>query len=81
MIVARSFGQSVGCRSVGLYPFLTFVVYFSKFAVFEVDRQHDFSPLKNGPDTPKASAVSCKLDTFKLHQSYLKAAGATFDDR
>ncbi|XP_057298013.1 UDP-N-acetylhexosamine pyrophosphorylase-like [Hydractinia symbiolongicarpus] len=51
-----------------------------KFAVFEVDRQHDFSPLKNGPDTPKASAVSCKLDTFRLHRSYLEAAGATFDD-
>ena len=51
---------------------------FSNFSVFEGERYEEFSPLKNGPDNPNCSAISCRNDVFALHRKYLKDAGAVF---
>jgi len=53
----------------------------SNFAVFEGERQEEFSPLKNAPSNPKCSPVSCKQDVSDLHRTYLKNAGVKFVNR
>jgi len=48
----------------------------SNFGVLEGDRSVEFSPLKNGPDNPKSSPVSCRNDLLRLHEKFLVDAGA-----
>ncbi|XP_002162681.2 UDP-N-acetylhexosamine pyrophosphorylase [Hydra vulgaris] len=48
----------------------------SNFAVFEVERSEEFSPLKNGPSESVCSPSSCKNDVSDLHLKYLLNAGA-----
>lgn len=54
--------------------------YTNNFAVFLCKREEVFSPLKNAPDTPICSAVSCRSDVSSLCKRYLKEAGAVFVD-
>jgi len=43
-------------------------------------RDEEFSPLKNGPDKPVCSPISCRQDISALCRKYLKNAGAVFVD-
>jgi len=54
--------------------------YTSNFGIFVCERDEEFSPLKNGPDTPKCSAISCRQDISNLCKKYLRNAGAEFVD-
>ena len=53
-----------------------FLISNSNFAVFEVERSEEFSPLKNGPSDQLCSPISCKKDVSSLHLKYLLNAGA-----
>jgi len=46
-----------------------------KFYVWEVRREDEFSPLKNGSGT-KDTATTCKRDLMLQHVRWLQAAGA-----
>jgi len=50
------------------------------FSVFLCKREEEFSPLKNGPDTPKCSPISCRQEVSSLNRQYLQNAGAKFVD-
>jgi len=52
--------------------------YASRFGVLEGERDQEFSPLKNGPDSQKCTPSSCRSDLLRLHNSYLKKAGIAF---
>lgn len=47
------------------------------FAVWEVCREDEFSPLKNGTGT-KDTAETCRRDLILQHIRYLRKAGAEF---
>ena len=42
--------------------------YTNKFAVWEVDREAEFSPLKNGESAPTDNATTCRNAIYKLHR-------------
>ncbi len=46
-----------------------------KFFVWEVRREDEFSPLKNGSGT-KDTAVTCRRDLMLQHVRWLQTAGA-----
>lgn len=48
---------------------------FRTFAVWEVRREEEFSPLKNGSG-PKDTAAACRRDLMLLHLRWLEKAGA-----
>jgi len=53
-----------------------------KMVAYEVRRDEEFSPLKNGPGmaVPKDSPETCLADVSRLHTRYLTNAGATISD-
>lgn len=57
--------------------FLHFEVFFffRNFAVWEVRRDEEFSPLKNGSGL-KDTAATCRRDLMNLHLRWLETAGA-----
>ncbi|XP_052799978.1 UDP-N-acetylhexosamine pyrophosphorylase-like isoform X2 [Mya arenaria] len=48
------------------------------FAVWEVLREEEFSPLKNADGAAKDTPTTCRSDLYNLHRSWLQRAGATF---
>jgi len=48
------------------------------FAIWEVPREEEFSPLKNGDDAKKETPTTCRSDLYAQHFRWLKNAGATF---
>ncbi|CAK9188705.1 unnamed protein product, partial [Sphagnum troendelagicum] len=63
-------------NGIKLEKFVFDVFPFSKaFAVWEVRREDEFSPLKNGTGT-KDTAATCRRDLMLQHFRWLRAAGA-----
>lgn len=50
--------------------------YTQSFAVLEVDRKEDFSPLKNAPGTGVDDPETSRRDLLAQHRRFLEAAGA-----
>ena len=55
-----------------------FFFYCRNFAIWEVLREEEFSPLKNGEDAKKETPTTCRNDLSAQHQRWLIKAGATF---
>ena len=53
---------------------------FRKFAVLEVAREDEFSPLKNGKGSATDSPETALRDLLNLHHNYITKAGGTFVD-
>ena len=53
---------------------------FKKFAVLEVAREDEFSPLKNGKGLPTDSPETAQRDLLNLHYNYIVKAGGKFED-
>ncbi|KXS20635.1 nucleotide-diphospho-sugar transferase [Gonapodya prolifera JEL478] len=49
------------------------------FAVLEVDRKEEFSPLKNAPNTGTDDPQTSRRDILAQHRRFLEAAGATVE--
>lgn len=54
--------------------------YLRQFAVLEVAREEEFSPLKNGSGSPTDSPDTAKRDLYNLHYNYILRAGGKFID-
>ncbi|XP_013409535.1 UDP-N-acetylhexosamine pyrophosphorylase isoform X1 [Lingula anatina] len=50
----------------------------SNFAVWEVPREDDFSPLKNADGQPKDTPTTCREHLYNLHTRNIQAAGGKF---
>jgi UDP-N-acetylglucosamine/UDP-N-acetylgalactosamine diphosphorylase len=55
-----------------VFPFST------NFAIWEVLREDEFSPLKNADGAPKETPATCREDLYSRHSRWLVKAGATF---
>ncbi|KAI7695220.1 UDP-N-acetylhexosamine pyrophosphorylase, partial [Sarcoptes scabiei] len=51
-----------------------------KFAVWEVLREEEFSPLKNNDQCDQDTPTTARNSLFKLHHKYLVKAGAVIDE-
>ena len=51
-----------------------------QFAVLEVAREEEFSPLKNGRGSPTDSPDTAQRDLYNLHYNYILRAGGKFID-
>lgn len=73
------FAKSV---SLFLYLFLSYhhVPLIRTFAVLEVLREDEFSPLKNGPGSDKDTPATCKAALLDLHYRQILAAGGAVVD-
>jgi UDP-N-acetylglucosamine pyrophosphorylase len=58
-----------------LFSKVELFVFFRKFFIWEVRRDDEFSPLKNGSGT-KDTPVTCRRDLMLQHVRWLQAAGA-----
>lgn len=55
--------------------------YSKKMVALEVNREEEFSPLKNGAGAPKDSPETCLADTCRLYTKYIiKAGGSVITD-
>jgi len=51
-----------------------------RFAVLEVEREEEFSPLKNAPGTGSDDPETSRRDLLAQHKRFLEKAGATVKD-
>jgi UDP-N-acetylglucosamine/UDP-N-acetylgalactosamine diphosphorylase len=51
------------------------------FAIWEVLREQEFSPLKNGNDEKKETPTTCRNDLYAQHIKWLKEAGAVIESQ
>lgn len=58
-----------------VFPFST------RFAIWEVPREEEFSPLKNSDDARKDCPSTCRSDLYTQHYKWLKSAGALFENK
>jgi UDP-N-acetylglucosamine/UDP-N-acetylgalactosamine diphosphorylase len=56
---------------------MLFAMIFRNFAIWEVLREEEFSPLKNNLDAKSDNARTCKEDISNLHSRWLEKAGAS----
>ncbi|CAF0900939.1 unnamed protein product [Brachionus calyciflorus] len=56
-----------------VFPFST------NFAIWEVYREEEFSPLKNSDDCKKETPTTCRNDLYAQHARWLQKAGAVLD--
>lgn len=61
-----------------VFPFSTSKWAKGNFAIWEVLREEEFSPLKNGDDAKKETPTTCRNDLSTQHLKWLINAGATF---
>lgn len=61
-----------------IFQFSNAVWATGNFAVWEVQREDEFSPLKNGVDSKLDNANTCRNDLMCLHSRWLAKAGAKF---
>jgi len=59
-----------------VFPFSTQSWTHGNFAIWEVMRDEEFSPLKNGEDAKKDTPTTCKRDLLAQHHRWLVEAGA-----
>ncbi|XP_011403573.1 PREDICTED: UDP-N-acetylhexosamine pyrophosphorylase-like protein 1 [Amphimedon queenslandica] len=65
-------------NGIKMEKFVFDVFQFSeKFSVFEVVRDEEFAPLKNGLDSPTDSPVTVRQALMNLHYKYIQRAGGT----
>jgi len=50
-----------------------------RMAAFEVLREEEFSPLKNGPSSPKDNPITCRTDVSELHKNFLRRNGGIIE--
>jgi len=68
--------KPVTANGVKFEKFIFDVFQFAKkFAVWEVVRKDEFSPLKNSVSEPSDNELSCKRDVLELHYKWLVNAG------
>jgi len=58
-----------------VFPFST------NFAIWEVPREQEFSPLKNSNDEKKETPTTCRNDLYAQHLKWLKEAGAVIESQ
>ncbi|XP_042901786.1 UDP-N-acetylhexosamine pyrophosphorylase isoform X2 [Parasteatoda tepidariorum] len=51
-----------------------------KFVAWEVNRDEEFSPLKNSDDSAKDTPTTARCSLYALHRQYIKRAGGRFED-
>lgn len=51
---------------------------FSSFAVWEVLREDEFSPLKNGNDAATDNPATCRAALMDLHRRWILQSGGKF---
>lgn len=62
---------------VFLWSFFSFL---RNFAIWEVPRNEEFSPLKNADTAKSETPTTCKQDISALHTKWLENAGAIFEE-
>ncbi|RNA30076.1 UDP-N-acetylhexosamine pyrophosphorylase [Brachionus plicatilis] len=69
-------------NGIKLEKFVFDVFTFSeRFAIWEVPRDQEFSPLKNSDEAKKDCPATCRADLYAQHYTWLKNAGALFDHK
>jgi len=69
-------------NGIKLEKFVFDVFSFSeRFAIWEVPRDQEFSPLKNSDEAKKDCPSTCRADLYAQHYTWLKNAGAMFDHK
>lgn len=51
------------------------ISHFRRFAVLDVIRDEEFSPLKNNDSESKDTPTTARLSIFNLHKQYIENAG------
>lgn len=62
-----------------VFPFSTASWAKGNFAIWEVNREDEFSPLKNDDKAKKDTPTTCRNDLMNMHYRWLLTAGAKFN--
>lgn len=69
-------------NGIKLEKFVFDVFPFSeRFAIWEVPRDQEFSPLKNSDEAKKDCPSTCRADLYAQHYRWLRNAGVLFDQK